>query len=298
MTTKVFVGNLAFRTTDQDLQAHFEGHGEIKSAVVITRGRRSLGYGFVDFANQNEAEEAVKALDQSSLGDRALKVEIAKDLSEREPREPREPKEPREPRQPRPPRQPRQSQNQGDQNQDTQGDFNQTGEPGPAPRRKRLRNKNKNKRAATGDNQNTTSPDNAEGGEGGDSATKQPKARRERVRREKPQREKVLSKTTLFVANLPFSLDDEALSKIFEGSGCVSARVVKTRNLRSRGYGFVEFASEQDQLKALEEKQGYEVTVPATGQGSQPTARALSLSISSSPVPEPQSEGTETTQQQ
>jgi len=103
---------------------------------------------------------------------------------------------------------------------------------------------------------------------------------RTNFRREKQPREKVMSQTILFAANLPFSLDDAGLAAIFEGPGLVSARVVRTRNLRSRGYGFVEFTTEQEQLKALEEKQGQEMV------GHNGLTRTLALSISSSPVPQ------------
>jgi RNA recognition motif-containing protein len=69
---------------------------------------------------------------------------------------------------------------------------------------------------------------------------------------------RVLSKTTLFIANLPFSVDDAGLAKIFEGFKC-TAHVVKTRSGRSRGYGFVTFETEEDQQKALKALDGKEV---------------------------------------
>ncbi len=62
----------------------------------------------------------------------------------------------------------------------------------------------------------------------------------------------------------------------------MSARVVRTRNGRSRGYGFVEFANEEQQKKAMEEKQGYKV-------GPENASRPIAISISSS-APEAQEE--------
>jgi RNA recognition motif-containing protein len=56
----------------------------------------------------------------------------------------------------------------------------------------------------------------------------------------------------LFVANLPFSVDDAALSKIFEGLNIKSAHVVRKHNERSKGFGFVEFNNAEDQKKALD----------------------------------------------
>jgi RNA recognition motif-containing protein len=81
----------------------------------------------VEFANQADAENAATALDQSDLFERTIKVEIAKDISEREPRQPREPREPREPRKPKQPKEPKaKEEKEGEQN-DGQG---------PAPRRR------------------------------------------------------------------------------------------------------------------------------------------------------------------
>jgi len=55
----------------------------------------------------------------------------------------------------------------------------------------------------------------------------------------------------LFVTNLPFSIDDAGLSKLFDGLNLTTAHVVRKRNQRSKGFGFVEFANEADQKKAL-----------------------------------------------
>jgi len=66
------------------------------------------------------------------------------------------------------------------------------------------------------------------------------------------------SKTTLHVANLPWSFTNEDLGKIFEGTNYKSVRVVEFRG-KSRGYGFVEFENEDDQKAALESKKDLEV---------------------------------------
>jgi hypothetical protein len=58
--------------------------------------------------------------------------------------------------------------------------------------------------------------------------------------------------------------------------GFVSARVVRTRNGRSRGYGFVEFQNEDQQQSALTEKNGYKIS------GQNGVERAISISVSSS----------------
>jgi len=278
MSTKVFVGNLAFRATDQDLQQHFGGFGEIKSAVIITRGRRSLGYGFVEFENLSEAEAAVNALNQTALNDlsfngRAIKVEIAKDPAEREPRPVKEPKEPKEPKKPKVVTNP------------APVEGGEEGEEKTKKKRTRKQRPRGKRTSGAGEAQNTTAnPDNTPAGNDRDQEG-QPKTKR--VRKERPQREKVLSKTTLFVANLPFSLKDEELKSIFDGpgSGFVSARVVRTKNNRSRGYGFVEFESEEHQLNAMKDKENYSVQVTPQSQDG-PDHRILAISISSSPAPD------------
>jgi RNA recognition motif-containing protein len=89
----------------------------------------------------------------------------------------------------------------------------------------------------------------------------------------------VISETTLFVANLPFSVDDAGLLAIFQGLKPKSAHVVRTRNDRSRGYGFVEFNTKPDQQAALAAKNGASVESP-TG------PRQITVSVSTS-IPAP-----------
>jgi RNA recognition motif-containing protein len=92
----------------------------------------------------------------------------------------------------------------------------------------------------------------------------------------------------LFVANLPFSVDDEGLAQIFQGCNLKSAHVVRTHSGRSRGYGFVVFENEDDQLKALQAKNGATVEdvvgTHNSPQGPQKQTRTIAISISSSVV--------------
>ena len=60
------------------------------------------------------------------------------------------------------------------------------------------------------------------------------------------------SKTTLFVANLPYATTDDDLNKIFKDYKLVSVHVARMNNGCSKGYGFVELENEEEQLKALE----------------------------------------------
>jgi RNA recognition motif-containing protein len=72
--SKLYVGNLHFAVTVENLRELFSGHGEVLS-VNIVEGK---GFGFVEMSNQSEAEKAKKSLDGSDFKGRALKVNEAK----------------------------------------------------------------------------------------------------------------------------------------------------------------------------------------------------------------------------
>jgi cold-inducible RNA-binding protein len=88
----IFVGNLAFTTTEQDLRQLFEPYGSVETIRIMTDREtgRSRGFGFVEMPDNRAAQTAMDALNGTSLAGRALTVNEAR------PREPR-----REPRQPR-----------------------------------------------------------------------------------------------------------------------------------------------------------------------------------------------------
>lgn len=73
----------------------------------------------------------------------------------------------------------------------------------------------------------------------------------------------IVGSSLLFVANLPFNLTDDGLKDFFAAYEVTSAHVVRrkygTAQGKSKGFGFVEFANEEVQLKALEESQGKEM---------------------------------------
>lgn len=80
MGNRLFVGNLAFQTTEVDLQDLFAAHGTVLEVKVVTDRDtgRSRGFGFVEMATPAEAEAAVKKFNGTELDGRTLKVEIAK----------------------------------------------------------------------------------------------------------------------------------------------------------------------------------------------------------------------------
>ncbi len=87
MSNKVFVGSLPFKTTDEELAAHFASVGTVVSAKVVLdkmNNNRSKGFGFVEFSSDAEAQAAVDKLNNSTLGDRTIFVDIARPSEKRD----------------------------------------------------------------------------------------------------------------------------------------------------------------------------------------------------------------------
>lgn len=82
---KLFVGNLNWRTTNEELQEAFEAFGEIVEAFIVTEREtgRSRGFGFVTFKNAEDADEAIAQLDGADLGGRNIGVRIAEEKKPR-----------------------------------------------------------------------------------------------------------------------------------------------------------------------------------------------------------------------
>ena len=82
---KIYVGNLSRNTTDQELEAAFSAYGAIRSVAII-RDRYtgdSRGFGFVEMDNEQEAGEAISALNGTELGGRTLTVNEARPMERR-----------------------------------------------------------------------------------------------------------------------------------------------------------------------------------------------------------------------
>jgi len=77
--SKLYVGNLSYSVTKEQLQELFSNHGEVKEVNII-EGR---GFGFVEMSSPSEAEKAKEALDGSDLEGRTLKVDEARPPRER-----------------------------------------------------------------------------------------------------------------------------------------------------------------------------------------------------------------------
>ena len=80
MSTKLYVGNLAFQTTSQDLEQLFAQAGTVQSASVVEDRDtgRSRGFAFVEMSSEEEATLAIEQFNGKEVGGRALKVNEAK----------------------------------------------------------------------------------------------------------------------------------------------------------------------------------------------------------------------------
>lgn len=84
MSTKLFVGNLAFSTTDRTLQDAFSAHGTVIEAVVMLdrMSGRSRGFGFVTMSSPEEAQRAIDALNGQPVEGRNVTVNVARPKEE------------------------------------------------------------------------------------------------------------------------------------------------------------------------------------------------------------------------
>lgn len=81
MGKKIYVGNLPFSATEQDLRGVFERFGDIQSVNVIMDREtgRARGFAFVEMSEASAAADAIRALDGSEMGGRSLRVNEAED---------------------------------------------------------------------------------------------------------------------------------------------------------------------------------------------------------------------------
>ncbi len=80
MDNKLYVGNLPFNTTEEDLRSMFAQAGTVVSVSLIRdrETKRSRGFAFVELSNQAEAEKAVSLFNNTLLDNRTLKVNLAR----------------------------------------------------------------------------------------------------------------------------------------------------------------------------------------------------------------------------
>ena len=85
MSNKIFVGNLDFKVTENDLQDAFAAYGTVVEANLVTDRAtgRPRGFAFVTMSTPEEAQKAIEGLNGKDMGGRALNVNIAREREER-----------------------------------------------------------------------------------------------------------------------------------------------------------------------------------------------------------------------
>lgn len=88
MNRRLYVGNLAYSVTSDQLKSLFAEHGEVVEATMITDRAtgRSKGFGFVEMASEEEARKAIEALNERNISGRNLMVNEAKEREAQPPR--------------------------------------------------------------------------------------------------------------------------------------------------------------------------------------------------------------------
>ena len=83
--TNIYVGNLSFRATEDDLRNAFSAHGDVASVNIIMDREtgRSRGFAFVEMSNSDEAQAAIEALNGQEIAGRGVTVNEAKPRTER-----------------------------------------------------------------------------------------------------------------------------------------------------------------------------------------------------------------------
>jgi len=246
-STKVFVGNLSFKTKESELSDEFGTVGKVVTANIITRGNRSLGYGFVEFENEQDAQTALQTLNKKSINGREVNVELAT---------------------------PRQEGAQQQQQRTPQrrggyrGGFRGGRGRGGSPQNNRGDESPSQEYTQTS-TYNNNRDDNREGGDYPQSSPRRGGYRGGRGRGgfrggrgrggyrrpynnnapRSPNPNRIESPTSLFVANLPYSFTDEDLKNLLPKA--TRATVAKNYQGKSKGFGFIEFANEEEQQAAF-----------------------------------------------
>ncbi|KAJ5689056.1 hypothetical protein N7462_003448 [Penicillium macrosclerotiorum] len=261
---RLYIGNLAYATTEEELKEFFKGYTiESTSIPVNPRTNRPVGYAFVDLATAAEATAAIEGLSGKEILSRKVSVQLA-----RKP-EPAEAKE---------------GAASGGEGASGNEGRKRTGGRGRGRGRARGRGGRIGRGRGAQEGQETpeasvaekaplaetTNENEAADAEG---AKQQGKPRARPQKQRGPPEDGIPSKTKVMVANLPYDLTEDKLKEIFADYQPVSAKValrpiprfmikkLQARNERrkTRGFGFVNLASEELQTKAVNEMNGKEI---------------------------------------
>jgi len=219
---KVFIGNLSFQCTKESIEQFLAPAGKVTNVEIVKRGRRLLGYAFVTFQDEEGAKTAAEKFDLNEMDNRVVKVQLAKPKTEKTER-------PVHRRASRRRRRPGQS-SRVDEGEEGTGDV------------------------VVINHSDAVSP-KVENGD--DAWQRRRQMHGYRLPRGPPTGEP--SKTTVYVSNLPYAVDDERLKQIFVDYNVASAHVVKRFTGRSRGFGFVDLLDHEDQQQLLADVSKFEV---------------------------------------
>ncbi len=86
MSVRLYVGNLSFDASAEDLREIFSAVGTVEDAIIVTRpgGGRPRGFGFVTLAEDSEGEEAIRQLNGQEVAGRSLRVNVAQERDKRD----------------------------------------------------------------------------------------------------------------------------------------------------------------------------------------------------------------------
>ncbi|WVF71906.1 hypothetical protein IAT40_006716 [Kwoniella sp. CBS 6097] len=278
---RVYVGNLSYSATEEQIREFVApAGGEIASVTLPLRfGRRPAGYAFVTYKNADDAKKAVEQLNEKEMGDRKVKLEIAKPAEEVA--ELRKAKDEKRSAAREAAKVAKAEKAAVAKEAEGAAAVANASKEGETKSKKRKSKAKKPRRRLPGEGEEGEAEDETAVEESSKSASKgridaaadgegEKKQRAPRAKKERKPRLELTgeeSKNTIFVANLPFSVDDEALATIFTNLSInvKSAKIVQgIRRARpgskpfkaSKGFGFVELENESQQAEAVEKVQG------------------------------------------
>jgi len=222
---KVFVGNIDYKVTDDQLKEFFKDL-KFVDAYINKRKDVSVGYGFITFDDEEEAKKCVEQFDKKEFEGRPLKVELAKEKTETTKR------------------------------RSSRRNLRGKGRRSTNSFRRRKNNEKKEKKESEAEessneeakNESSGSESNTEG-----APKNKTRFRKKRFHQRKPREGGEPSKTTIYVANLPFKTDDEKLKEAFKDYEVSKVHVARYKGGKSKGFGFIEVENEEVQKKILVE---------------------------------------------
>lgn len=261
---RLYIGNLAYATTEGQLKEFFNGYAIESVAIPVNpRTNRPVGYAFVDLATAHEAQDAIQQLSGKDILERKVSVQAA-----------RKP-EPVEAKEGAVSGGEGGSGGEGRKRGSTRGRGRGRGRGGRLGRGGRPRTEaNGEADVAVPTNVPGQAVPLTEAATELESAAKENKTRAPRVQKQRgPPEDGIPSKTKVMVANLPYDLDEEKLKELFKDYEPQSAKIalrpiprfmikkLQARNepRKGRGFGFVTLGSEALQEKAVQEMNGKEI---------------------------------------